>query len=89
MEAALGDMKNGTATGNDHTNIDTLEADTISKTLAKLYIKCLSEKRISTAWKNATMVINFTKGNKKDLKNCRQIYVYYQTSIKSTHESRY
>ena len=46
-EAALRDMKNGTATGNDHINIETLEAgeDTTSKILAKLYTKCLSGKR--------------------------------------------
>ena len=38
MEAALRDLKNGTATDNDHINIETLKAggDTISKTLAKL-----------------------------------------------------
>ena len=42
-EAALPDMKNETATGNDHINIETLKAgeDTISKTLSKLYTKCL------------------------------------------------
>ena len=46
VEAAIRDMKNGTVTGNDHINIDTLIAgeDTISKTLAKLYTKCLSER---------------------------------------------
>ena len=68
-------MKNGTATGNDHIHIGTLKAgeDTISKTLAKLYTKCLSERRIPTAWKNAKMVIIFRKGNKKDLTNYRPI----------------
>ena len=37
-------MKNVTATGNVHINIETLKAreDTTSKTLAKLYTKCLS-----------------------------------------------
>ena len=71
MEAALRDMTNGTASGNDYINIDTLKAgeDTISKTLANLYTKCFSERRIHTAWKNAKMMINFKKGNKKDLKN--------------------
>ena len=56
-------MKNGTATGNDNINIESLKAgeDTISKTLAKLYSKCLSERRIPTAWKNTTMVIIFKK----------------------------
>ena len=64
-------MKNGTATSNEHINIDTLKAgeDTISKTLAKLYAKCFSERRIVTAWKNATTMTIFMKGNKKDLKN--------------------
>ena len=49
-EAALRYMKNGTATGNDRINTETLKAgeDTVSKTLAKLYTKCLSARRIST-----------------------------------------
>ena len=43
-------MKNGAATGNDHINIETLKAweDTMSKTLANLYTKCLSEKNPNT-----------------------------------------
>ena len=71
MEAALRDMKNGTASGYDYINIDILKAgeDTISKTLANLYTKGFSERRIHSAWKNAKMMINFKKGNKKDLKN--------------------
>ena len=45
MQTALQDMKNGTKIGNDHINIETLKAeDIISKTLAKLYTKCLSER---------------------------------------------
>ena len=38
VEAALRDMNNGTATGNDHINIETLKAgkDTISETFAEL-----------------------------------------------------
>ena len=69
MEAALRDIKNGTATGDDHINIETLKAgeETISKTFAKLYTKCLSERQIPTAWKNAKIMIIFEKGNKKDL----------------------
>ena len=34
-----------------------------------MYTKCLSERRLPTAWKNAKMMIIFKKGNKKDLKN--------------------
>ena len=37
------------------------------KTLAKLYIKCLSEKRIPRARKNDKMLIIYYGGNKKDL----------------------
>ena len=92
-------MKNGTTTGSDHINIDTLKAgeDTISKTFAKLYTKCLSEKRIPTAWKNAKMAIIFKNRNKKDLKNNRPIHllsnIYYvlakilKKSLKSTKTS--
>ena len=75
MEAALRDTRNGTPTGNDHISIETLKAgdDTISKTLAKLYTKCLSKRRIPAAWQNANMTIIFNKGNKKDFKNYRPI----------------
>ena len=68
-------MKHGTTTGNDHINIETLKAgeDPISKTLNKLYTKCLSERRIPVAWKNAKMMIIFKKGNKKEVKNYRSI----------------
>ena len=73
VEAAQRNMMN--VTGNDHINIEIFKAgeDTISKTFAKLYTKCLSEKRIPTTWKNVKMVIIFKKGNKKDLKNSRPI----------------
>ena len=68
-------MKNGTATGNDHVNIETLKTgeDTISQILVKLYTNWLSERRLHTALKNAQMMIIFKKGNKKDLKNYRPI----------------
>ena len=64
-------MKNGTATGTDYINIETLKAaeDSISKTLAKLYTKSLSERRIPTTWKYAKTVELFKNENKKDYKN--------------------
>ena len=79
-------MKNGTTTGNDHIIIETLKTveDTMSKTLAKLCTKCLSERRIPTARKNAKMVTVFKKGNKKvkhkdgDGKRHQYIYIYKQ-----------
>ena len=74
VEAALRYMKNGTATDNNHINIKTLQVgeNAISKTLVNLYTKCLSKRRIPTAWKNVKMMIIFKKGNKKD-KNYRPI----------------
>jgi len=67
----------GGGTGNDYINIETLKAgeDTISKTVIKLYTKCLSERRIPTAWNNAKIVLILKKGNKKDLKNYRPICI--------------
>ena len=55
------------------TTIETVKAgeDTTSKTLAKLCTKCLSERRIPTAWKKAKAVIISRKGNNTDLKNYR------------------
>ena len=78
-------MKNGTATGNAHINIETLKAgdDTISKTLA-LYTECLSQRRTPTAWKNAKMMITFKKEKKTSRMTNR--YAYYQTSIKYSRE---
>ena len=81
VEAALRDMKNGASTGNDHINIDTLTAgaDTIPKTLATLYTKCLSDRRIHMSWMNAKMVIILKKGKKKDLTNYRPICLLSNT----------
>ena len=55
----------------------------MSKTLAKLYTKCLSERRLPTAWKNAEMVVFVKGGTKKDTKNCRPI----MKRLQSTHEN--
>ena len=67
MAAPLRDMTNGAAPGNNHNiNIKKLKSgeNTISKTLAKLYTRYLTERRIPTAWKEAKMVKIFNKGNK-------------------------
>ena len=64
-------MKNGKEAGKDQINIETLKAgdETIAKQLAKLYTKCITERRIPKTWKEANMVIFFKKGNIKDIKN--------------------
>ena len=73
--AALRKMKNGKEAGKDQVNIETLKAgdETIAKQLAKLYTKCITERRIPKTWKEANMVIFFKKGNRKDIKNYRPI----------------
>ena len=77
VEAALRKMKNGKEAGKDQVNIETLKAgdETIAKQLAKLYTKCITERRIPNTWKEANMVIFFKKWNIKDIKNYRPIYV--------------
>ena len=47
VEAALSKIKNGKEAGKDQDNIETLKAgdETIAKQLAKLYTKCIRERR--------------------------------------------
>ena len=75
VEAGLRKMKNGKEAKKDQVNIETLKAgdETIAKQLAKLYTKCITERRIPQTWKEANMVIFFKKGNRKDIKNYRPI----------------
>ena len=56
VEAALRKMKNGKEAGKDQVKIETLKAgdETIAKQLAKLYTKCITERRIPKTWKEAT-----------------------------------
>ena len=76
-EAALRKMKNGKEAGKDQVNIETLKAgeESIAKQLAKMYTKCITERRIPKTWKEAHiyMVIFFKKGNRKGIKNYRPI----------------
>ena len=55
VEAALRKMKNGKEAGKDQVNIEKLKAgdETIAKQLAKLYTKCITERRIPKTWKEA------------------------------------
>ena len=75
VEAALRKTKNGKEAGKYQVNIETLKAgeETIAKQLARLYTKCITERRIPKTWIEANMVIFFKKGNRKDIKNYRPI----------------
>ena len=61
VEAALRKMKNWKEAGKDQVNNETL---TIAKQLAKLYTKCITERRIPKTWKKANMVIFFKETEK-------------------------
>ena len=77
VEAVLRKMKNGKEVGKDQVNIETLKAgdETIAKQLAKLYTKCITERRIPKTWNEANMVMFFKKGNRKDIKNYMPIWL--------------
>ena len=53
--------------GKDQVNIETLKAgdETIAKQVAKLYTKCITERRIPKTWKEANMVIFFQEREQK------------------------
>ena len=55
VEDVLRKMKNGEEAGKDQVNIETLKAgdETIAKQLAKLYTKCMTERRIPKTWNEA------------------------------------
>ena len=57
--------------------LKTLKAgdETIAKQLAKMYTKSITERRTPKTWKEANMVIFFKKGNRKDIKNYRPIWL--------------
>ena len=59
----------------EHRDIENRTKIPSRRHLLSYTLKCLSERRIPTAWKNAKMVIIFRRGNKKHLKNYRPIYM--------------
>ena len=72
VEAVLRKLKN---VKKYQANIETLKAgdETIAKQLAKLYTKCITERRMPKTLEEANMVMFFKKGNRKDIKNYRPI----------------
>ena len=67
VEAALRKIKIGKEAVKDQVDIETLKSgdETIAKQLAKLYTKCITERRIPKTWKEANMVVFFKKGGQK------------------------
>ena len=89
VDAALRKMKNGKEAGKDQVNIETLKAgdETIAIQLAKLYTKCITERRIHKTWKEANMVIFFKKGNKKTSRTTDQ-FAFYQICTNCSQKSQ-
>ena len=88
VEAALRKMTNGKEAGKDQVNIESLKAvdETIAKQLAKLYTKCMTERRIPKTWKEANMVIFFQEREQKrhqELQTNLLAIKYVQTVHKS------
>ena len=67
VEAALRKIKNLKEAGKDKFNIETLKTgdETIAKQLAKLYTKCITERRIPTTRKEANYGDNFQEREHK------------------------
>ena len=67
MEAALRKIKNGKEAGKDQVNIEILKAgdSTIAKQLAKLYTKCITERRIQKNMEGSKYVDMFQERKQK------------------------
>ena len=63
VEAALRKIKNGKEAGKDEVNIETLKAgdETIAKQLAKLYTKCITERRVPKTWTTSVAFVDYEK----------------------------
>ena len=75
VRSALRDTKRGKASGSDNITIDQIKdaGEAALDKLAKLYTKCLENRKVPRAWKNANIILIHKKGDAKDLKNYRPI----------------
>ena len=78
VEAALRKIKNGKIAGKDQVNIEIRKAgdEPVEKQLAKLYTKCMTERRIHKTWKEANMLMFFKNGNRKTSRTTDQFACY-------------
>ena len=89
VEAALRKMKNGKEEGKDQVNIETLKAgyETIAKQLAKLYTKCITDRRIPKTWKEANMVIFFSRTETEKTSRTTDQFACYQICTNCSQQS--
>ncbi|MEE4247402.1 MAG: reverse transcriptase domain-containing protein [Kangiellaceae bacterium] len=75
VEAAMKDMRNNKAPGEDRITIEMLKAggEVILNKITELFNVVLSSKRIPSNWKNAIITLIFKNGDRTDLANYRPI----------------
>lgn len=75
VETTLRSMRRGKAPGRDRVTAEMMQlgGGAIVKAMAKLFTKCVQNKRIPLAWKNSIAVLIYKKGDRTELKNYRPI----------------
>ena len=75
MRVAIKRLKRGKAPGEDNVTTAVLHhgGEPIIKALTQLFNRCLSDGRVSSSWKNASVVLIHKKGDTADIKSYRPI----------------
>ena len=75
MRVAIKRLKRGKAPGEDNNTTAVLQngGEPIVKALTQLFNRCLSDGRVPSSWKNASVVLIHKKGDTADIKNYRPI----------------
>ena len=90
VEAAVRKMKNGKEAGKDQVNIETLKAGDetifIAKQLAKLYTKCITERRFPKTWNEANMGY-FSRNETEKISRTTDQFACYQICTNCSQKS--
>ena len=80
IKAALKDLKNGKAPGEDGIPIEAIKegGDELLTVIANMFNKCLEESRIPDSWNNAVVIVLHKKGDITKLGNYRPISLLSQ-----------
>ena len=75
VRVAIKRLKHGKAPGEDNITTVVLQdgGEPIIKALTQLFNRCLSDGRVPSSWKNASVVLIHKKGDTADIKNHRPI----------------
>src|ERR1700761_844966 len=90
VKAALNEMKNKKAPGDDDIPIEAIKegGETLLSAITTLFIKCLEQEQIPKAWENAVIILIHKKGDITKLENYRpsllsQLYKVHESSNKT------